>query len=121
MPHTFNDEEYSSIPRGTIHPKCAINPTRQSLTNTIDSTDHDEANEPREMVEMMRRRSAMTFIEGTSSTNDGSNDSLRYTTKNYAGTVGKKSLKDLFADLEVDTGAIRYRRRSLNRRLFESS
>jgi hypothetical protein len=116
MPHTFNDEEYSSIPRGTIHPKCAINPTRQSLTNTIDSTDHDEANEPREMVEMMRRRSAMTFIEGTSSTNDGSNDSLRYTTKNYAGTVGKKSLKDLFADLEVDTGAIRYRRRSLNRR-----
>jgi hypothetical protein len=116
MPHTFNDEEYSSIPRGTIHPKYAINPTRQSLTNTIDSTDHDEANEPREMVEMMRRRSAMTFIEGTSSTNDGSNDSLRYTTKNYAGTVGKKSLKDLFADLEVDTGAIRYRRRSLNRR-----
>jgi hypothetical protein len=102
---------------GTIHPKCAINPTRPSLKNRIDHTDHDEVNEePREMVEMMRRRSAMTFIEGTSSTYDGANDSLRYTTKKYADTVGKKSLKDVFADLEIDTGAIRYRSRSLVRR-----
>jgi hypothetical protein len=108
LPHTFNFEEYSSIPRGTSHPICAINPTRPSLTNTKDLTDHNEV--PRGMVEMMWRRSAMTFIEGTSSTNAGVNNSLRYTTRN------KKSLKDLFADLEVDTGAIRYRRRSLERR-----